>query len=332
MASHQEVVKTDSKTESEIVPSNSIVPKSFWCQTKAVIDQVNFDWTIERLAFFVEGQIWEKFTSTEFESKFSLSLDVQPSYIQICLLSSTKFEYPLRVEIAIMAENPSEKVSQSTRFIPANSNFPVNLHKISTRDLKLENFVRGKMTISCKIESLNRQQLMGKATTTEKYLDGAVISDQEKDQILHQLEEMFQKMPLSDVTFNIRGEKFAAHKAILAMRSPVFAAMFRHPTKEMQSNQVKVEDIDPDVFQEVLRFIYTGKTQETALMASALLAAADKYLLEDLKSRCETHLICQIFPETCLPLLSLTIHHPAENLKKYTIDYLRRYPGKSIVK
>ena len=145
---------------------------------------------------------------------------------------------------------------------------------------------------------------------------------------------MFEKMPLSDVTFNILGRKFAAHKNILTMRSPVFGAMFRHPTKEMQSNQVEVKDVDPDVFQEILRFIYTGKTQSTAMdkMAPGILAAADKYLLEDLKSWCETHLIRQMSAENCLELLSLTIHHPAEHLKKYAIDYFRRHPGKPIEK
>ena len=125
-------------------------------------------------------------------------------------------------------------------------------------------------------------------------------------------------MRLSDVTFNILGRKFAAHKNILTMRSPVFAAMFRHPTKEMQSNQVEVKDVDPDVFQEILLFIYTGRTQLTAMnkMAPGILAAADKYLLEDLKIQCETHLNRQMSAETCLELLSLNTHHPAEHLKK----------------
>jgi speckle-type POZ protein len=333
MANQQEVAKTDSSTESKIVPSNSPFQRSYWCQTKAELIRINFDWTIERLAFFVEGNIWETFTSTEFESKFSLRLIVQKHYIQIYLLSSTVFEYPLRVEIVVKAENLSENICKSTIFIPVNDSFPVHLCTIYTKDLlKLENFVRGKMAISCKIESLNRKQLTGNAIATEKYLDETVISDQEKDRIPHQLEEMFEKMTLTDVNFDIRGRKIAAHKNILAMRSPVFAAMFQHPTKEMQSNKVEVKDIDPDVFQEVLRFIYTGKTQPTAMnkMAPNLLAAADKYLLEDLKIQCETHLIRQMSAENCLELLSLTTHHPAEHLKKNAIEYFRRYPSKPI--
>jgi speckle-type POZ protein len=138
-------------------------------------------------------------------------------------------------------------------------------------------------------------------------------------------------MAFSDVTFYVRGRKFAAHKNILAMRSPVFAAMFQYRTyKEVLSGEVEVEDVDPDVFQEVLRYMYTGLPQSTTLdvMAPALLAAADKYLLDELKTRCETHLIRQMSSQNCADLLSLTTHHPAEHLKKFAIHYFRRYPSK----
>jgi speckle-type POZ protein len=110
----------------------------------------------------------------------------------------------------------------------------------------------------------------------------------------------------------------------------VFAAMFLHPTKEELTSKVEVEDVDPDVFQEVLRNMYTGLTRSTAMdvMALELLVAADKYLLEELKTRCETHLI----RKNCLDLLSLTTNHPAEHLKKFAIEYFRRYPIKFMLK
>jgi speckle-type POZ protein len=141
-------------------------------------------------------------------------------------------------------------------------------------------------------------------------------------------------MLYSDVTFNINGRKFVAHKNILAKESPVFAAMFRYHTKESLSEKVEVEDVDPDVFQEVIRYLYTGSPKSTAMdvMAPALLAAADKYMLDELKTLCETHLIRKMSAKNCIDLLSLTTNHPAEYLKKYAIEYFRRYPSKFMLK
>jgi speckle-type POZ protein len=35
--------------------------------------------------------------------------------------------------------------------------------------------------------------------------------------------------------------------------------MFQHETLENLSHQVKIQDMEPEVFQEMLRFIYTGR-------------------------------------------------------------------------
>lgn len=70
--------------------------------------------------------------------------------------------------------------------------------------------------------------------------------------------------------------QFSAHKAILAARSPVFAAMFEHGMEESRANRVQISDIEPDTLAEVLRFIYTGQVVGVDKMAQELLAAADK--------------------------------------------------------
>lgn len=41
-------------------------------------------------------------------------------------------------------------------------------------------------------------------------------------------------------------------------------------------NRVDITDIEPDVFKEMMRFIYTGKAPNLEKMADNLLAAADK--------------------------------------------------------
>ena len=83
----------------------------------------------------------------------------------------------------------------------------------------------------------------------------------------------------SDVTFSIGDKELKAHKLILSIHSPVFAAMFKHDTKEAKENRVEIIDIHFDVFQELLKFIYSGKAVVLDFCAAELLAAADKVFI-----------------------------------------------------
>lgn len=52
----------------------------------------------------------------------------------------------------------------------------------------------------------------------------------------------------SDVSFEVDGEIFAAHKLVLAARSPVFKAQLFGPMKEKSMQCIKVEDMEAPVF------------------------------------------------------------------------------------
>ena len=69
---------------------------------------------------------------------------------------------------------------------------------------------------------------------------------------------------------------FQAHKLILSARSPAFAAMFNHDTKENREGKVDIPDVQEDVFEEFLRFIYTGTVEGLDQFAAELLIASDK--------------------------------------------------------
>lgn len=90
------------------------------------------------------------------------------------------------------------------------------------------------------------------------------------------MEKLLTNGTFSDTVLVVDGREFYAHKAILAARSPVFSAMFEHEMTESRKGRVEISDIDPDVFNEMLKFIYTGDTPQIQGMAEDLLAAADK--------------------------------------------------------
>jgi speckle-type POZ protein len=143
------------------------------------------------------------------------------------------------------------------------------------------------------------------------------------------LENLFDNMQFSDVNFNIGGREFPAHKNILAARSTYFEAMFKHPTKENLTNQIKIEDIEPEVFQELLRFIYTGRVplEKLETIAAGLFITADKYLLDELKLKCENYLLHHMSPDNCVfLLLHGDLLNPAEPLKE-AAKFFRRLPS-----
>ncbi|KAK1662955.1 hypothetical protein QYE76_051121 [Lolium multiflorum] len=75
--------------------------------------------------------------------------------------------------------------------------------------------------------------------------------------ITDQLGKLLQTKEGADVTFEVQGEEFPAHKFVLAMRSPVFKALLYGPMREKDSNRFVVDDMQPVIFKVLLRFIYT---------------------------------------------------------------------------
>jgi speckle-type POZ protein len=180
----------------------------------------------------------------------------------------------------------------------------------------------GSLTFYCKILTHVKQE-------TESSADPSSLAIDCSGGLSTHLDGLFNNMQFSDVNFNVGGREFPAHKSILAARSQYFAAMFQHPMKENSTNQVKIEDIDPEVFDQLLRFIYTGRVPLDKLetMAADLFIAADKYLMDELKMKCENYLLSQMSPDNCvILLLHGDLQNPAEYMKK-AAKFFRRSPS-----
>lgn len=136
---------------------------------------------------------------------------------------------------------------------------------------------------------------------------------------------LFENQAFSDVTLVCGKREFKMHKAILAARSCVFAAMFEHRMLEGQSNRVHVTDLDEEVLQELLRFIYTGQTLCIERMSDLLLAASDKYALDRLKALCEEALCSNLDVENVADTLILADLHSARQLKCQAIEFINTH-------
>ena len=83
---------------------------------------------------------------------------------------------------------------------------------------------------------------------------------------------------LTDVYFIVGGKKFGSHLAVLSAASPVMAAMFsRENYKEGQTKSARIDDADPEVFHQMLRYLYTGVAPKMSEYVEDLFVVAEKY-------------------------------------------------------
>lgn len=92
----------------------------------------------------------------------------------------------------------------------------------------------------------------------------------------------------SDCQFIIDNTKINCHKLILSSASPVFEAMFYGPLAE--TSCIKIIDINLDVFQLMIKFIYTDQLEEVNVdeidILIELYYTAEKYLIPELIKIC----------------------------------------------
>ena len=82
--------------------------------------------------------------------------------------------------------------------------------------------------------------------------------------------DLFQSGKLADVTLEVDGTTFQAHKLVLASGSPVFEAMFAYDMTEKLQSHVKIEEMRVGVFQRMLEYIYTGKIEDMDAVTAML--------------------------------------------------------------
>nr|XP_022307251.1 BTB/POZ domain-containing protein 6-like isoform X1 [Crassostrea virginica] len=107
-----------------------------------------------------------------------------------------------------------------------------------------------------------------------------------------------------DVKFQVgkAGKLISAHKYVLASRSSVFAAMFYGGLPET-SDVIVVSDIEPEVFDILLRFLYYENGEVTSTTVTGTLYAAEKYAVKELVSLCRSYLESNINEETVCAIL-----------------------------
>lgn len=136
-------------------------------------------------------------------------------------------------------------------------------------------------------------------------------------------QQMLETVPYSDMVFICKGQRIPAHRSILSIRSPVFHRMFASGMSESKDGIVTIEDCDISIFQELLKFLYTGSLKPDILAKNVqdLMVLSDKYDLEDLRVLCDTTFLQQLSAQNAASILHVADTYHSLKLKAEVMSF-----------
>ncbi|XP_054164877.1 speckle-type POZ protein B-like [Oppia nitens] len=128
-------------------------------------------------------------------------------------------------------------------------------------------------------------------------------------------------------------KEFYTSKHFLCLESEVFEKMFTTDCTEKTTNEVIIDDIGSDVFEQFLKYLSTGMCDKLDEMTDQLLYVADKYMVSSLKTLCLNWIFLRINSTNAMKILKLFEDFGADEvLVKMVNDFISENIATVIVK
>lgn len=141
------------------------------------------------------------------------------------------------------------------------------------------------------------------------------------EKLLHAIKGLRASEQLTDFTINVvdaekaTSRKFNVHRILLALQSPVFAAMFGDGEwKEKSDGSMKFDEGESaEAVDAMLAFLYTGSCGDE--YSAHVLNLAEKYHIDSLKAFCEVRLCANVAVDNVINLFRVSKMFPLEQLE-----------------
>lgn len=133
--------------------------------------------------------------------------------------------------------------------------------------------------------------------------------------VLEKIAGLYAERLLSDITLEVGGKQYAAHRLILCASSDVFQVMLMDPkwsSSRTSHIELKEEPLCETVFGDFLGYLYTGRMRVDHLRVLPLVVLADKYNVKDLMRLCVNYMAHHI--------VSAAYHNQLVSWYRYTLN------------
>ncbi|XP_076447771.1 kelch-like protein 12 isoform X2 [Babylonia areolata] len=144
--------------------------------------------------------------------------------------------------------------------------------------------------------------------------DFQIFTDSHAKSILATMNNLRKTDTLCDVTLNVQGQKFPAHRIVLAACSDYFCAMFTNEMSERDQSEITLYEISASVVGVLLDFCYTETVNVSVENVQELLPAACLLQLTGVREACCQFLEKQLDSTNCLGIKIFAERHGCEAL------------------
>ena len=116
--------------------------------------------------------------------------------------------------------------------------------------------------------------------------------------------KLFLDKTFTDFKIKCQGKIYECHRCVLGSQSNVFQAMFLNmDMKEGASGEVEIKDVAVETMDMLLYYLYHEEVEDTKLVDTNLLFAAEKYNIPGLLKLCVNHLKASLSMDNVLDIL-----------------------------
>nr|CAB3480454.1 unnamed protein product [Digitaria exilis] len=292
----------------------------------AVFNVGGYDWSIH---YYRNPQDWEKILlCLQFETKEPSKL-VTASF-GVSILDPTGTLPPWKVQEVTSAVFDPNRIDNTGKEAAVTVSMPRRFQQDMAPDTRY--FTQGSLLFGCTITVFTDDDTT--PATAAVAMSSSPATKALDSDMMEQLGKIYATKDGSDVTYSVKGKLF--HTIILAMRSPVFKAQLYGGMMESTAQIIEVEDMQPEVFDALLHYIYTDTLpcaldddddddevdEDVTLLISHLLVALGRYGIERLKILCQCKLCDLVSPHNWVKMVVFAEEQRCDRLKDACIQFM----------
>eukprot|EP00058_Branchiostoma_floridae_P004260 XP_002589748.1 hypothetical protein BRAFLDRAFT_97799 [Branchiostoma floridae] len=128
-----------------------------------------------------------------------------------------------------------------------------------------------------------------------------------------------------DVVLDVKGRRFPCHRLVLSAASPYFRAMFTSDMAESRQKTVVLQDLDADIFGEILSYIYSGTLHVSLDKVQPLYQAADLLQLDYVRDTCSSYMAMNVECSNCVDMYKFADDFFVDIVQKRCLQWIARH-------